>query len=307
MWPMIKIQALKDLEGLISPFYPSLISRVGQLIEDAEQKFVLYTDESEEFIDSFLWEHTLHVASFARKIALAEGTDALDAVIAALFHDSGKFLEGRYHDDDTPEEEAASDLARKILAEEGMDPAKIATITTAITALYNEQQPASKTTDVVHDADFLAKFGYLGVANFFVKSALRQKNLYNTLITSLSKEMTYASALKANMRTVTGKKMAGKKSAATLTYYRGLLDELREAGIAFFKIIEEAFPYPKNPDKILTLRMAVPESCPQCCSQLSLNFTSQTKIKCEKLTAKIHCAHCTNHYQISFCLPEIAQ
>ncbi len=301
------MQALKDLGKLISPIYPSLISRVGQLIEDAEQKFVRPTDESEEFIGSFLWEHTLHVASFARKIALAEGTDAFDAVIVALFHDSGKFVEGRYHDDDTPEEETASDLAQKILAEEGMDPERIATITNAITALYNEQQSASKTTDVVHDADFLAKFGYLGVANFFVKSALRQKNIYKTLITSLSKELTYAAALQANMRTVAGKEMAGKKSAATLTYYRGLLDELRDAGIAFFKIIEEAFPHPKNPDKSLTLWMAVPETCPECCSQLSFDFTIQTTTKCEKLTAKVHCVSCPNCYQVSFCLPEIAQ
>jgi HD superfamily phosphodiesterase len=304
---MIKIQGLKELENLISPSYPSLISRVGKLIEDAEKKFVKHTDEPEKFIDSFLWEHTLHVASFARKIAIAEGIDALDAVITALFHDSGKFLEGRYHDDDTPEEETASDLAQRILAEEGMDPAKIATITTAIIALYNEQQPASKTTDVVHDADFLAKFGYLGVANFFVKSALRQKNLYKTLVTSLSKELTYAATLKANMRTGAGKKMAEKKSAASQAFYRGLLDELRDAGIAFFKIIEVALPYPKNPDKMLTLRMAVPESCPECCSQLSLNFSSQTTTKCEKLTAKIHCAHCPNDYEVSFCLPEIAQ
>jgi len=158
----------------------------------------------------------------------------------------------------------------------------------------------------VHDADFLVKFGYLGVANFFIKSALRQKNLYKTLITSLSKELTYAAALKANMRTITGKKMAGKKSAATLTYYRGLLDELREAGIAFFKIKDEAYPCPKNPKKILTLRMAIPEVCPECHSELTMDFASQSKTKCEQLTANIHCVHCPNEYQVSFCLPEIA-
>lgn len=301
------MQALKDLENLLSPPYPNLITRTKQLIEDSEQKFFRHNKEVEDFFDSFLWEHTVHVASFARKIALAEDVNATDAVIAALFHDSGKFLEGHYHADDTSEEEKAAQLAEIVLTEEGMDKEKISTIISSLTALYNEKQPPSQITDVVHDADFLAKFGYLGVANFFVKSALRQKNLYKTLITSLSKELTYAAALKANMRTVTGKEMAEKKSAATQTFYRGLLDELREAGIAFFKIIEEAFPYPKNPDKILTLRMAVPESCPECCSQLSLNFTSQTKKKCEELTAKIHCAHCPNYYQVSFCLPEIAQ
>jgi len=300
------MQALKDLENLLSPPYPNLITRIKQLIEDSEQKFFRHNKEVEDFFDSFLWEHTVHVASFARKIALAEDVNATDAVIAALFHDSGKFLEGHYHADDTSEEEKAAQLAEIVLTEEGMDKEKISTIISSLTALYNEKQPPSQITDVVHDADFLVKFGYLGVANFFIKSALRQKNLYKTLITSLSKELTYAAALKANMRTITGKKMAGKKSAATLTYYRGLLDELREAGIAFFKIKDEAYPCPKNPKKILTLRMAIPEVCPECHSELTMDFASQSKTKCEQLTANIHCVHCPNEYQVSFCLPEIA-
>jgi uncharacterized protein len=301
------MRAINDLEHLISPTYPNLIERIRQLIEDSERRFSQDADSNEKTFDSFLWEHTLHVASFARKIALAEGIDALDAVIAALFHDSGKFLEGHYHANDTPEEESAARLAKEVLIKEGMDKEKIDTITAALTALYNDKQPASKITDVVHDADFLAKFGYLGVANFFVKSALRGQNLHKALISSLSKELTYAATLKTNMRTATGEKLAEKKSVATLSYYQGLLDELREAGIAFFKIIEEAFPCPKNPNKILTLRMAVPEVCPECSNELSMSFASQTQTKCEQLTAKIHCVHCPSQYEITFCLPEIVR
>jgi hypothetical protein len=126
-------------------------------------------------------------------------------------------------------------------------------------------------------------------------------------MSSLSKELTYAAALELNMRTTAGKKMAKKKSVATLDFYRGLLDELREAGIASFKITEEAYPCPKNPKKILTLRMAIPEVCPECSNELSMNFTSETETKCEQLTAKIHCVRCPNHYQVSFCLPEITK
>ena len=102
------MRAINDLEHLISPTYPNLIERIRQLIEDSERRFSQDADSNEKAFDSFLWEHTLHVASFARKIALAEGIDALDAVIAALFHDSGKFLEGHYHANDTPEEESAA-------------------------------------------------------------------------------------------------------------------------------------------------------------------------------------------------------
>ena len=301
------MRAINDLENLISPQYPKLIDRIRQLIEDSERKFSQDRDNAKETVDSFLWEHTIHVAALARKIALAEEVNATDAVTAALFHDSGKFFGGHYHADDTPEEERAARLAKEVLTEVGMHKEKIDTITASLTALYNDKQPARKITDVVHDADFLAKFGYLGVANFFVKSALRGQNLYKTLISSLSKELTYAATLKTNMRTATGKNLAEKKSVATLSYYQGLLDELREAGIAFFEIKEEAFPCPKDSKKILTLRMAVPEVCPECSGGLSMNFTSQTKTKCEQLTAKIHCEQCSIQYEISFCLPEIVR
>ncbi len=301
------MRSMNDIHNLISPQFPRLIERIRQLIEDSEKRFSQNGESREEAFDSFLWEHTVHVAAIARKIALAEEVNPVEAVISALFHDSGKFLEGRYHHDEIPEEESAADLAQKILTEETMDPEKIATITRAITALYSEKEPVNKITDVVHDADFLAKFGYLGVANFFVKSALRGQNLYNTLNTALSKELTYATALPSNMRTATGKKLAEEKSVATLDYYRALLDELREDGIACFKIIEKAFPCPKDPEKILTLKMAVPEACPECGNELSLSFASQTQTKCEQLTVKIRCVQCQYHCQISFCLPEIAR
>jgi uncharacterized protein len=299
------MRAKKDLEILISPKYPSLIERIEELIEDSERKFSEDKDTKGEDVDSFLWEHTIHVATIAKKIALDEGVSTIDAVITAFFHDSGKFLGGHYHADETPEEERAAQLAVEILSEEGMEKENTEVIASSLKALYNENQQPSRITDVVHDADFLAKFGYLGVANFFVKSALRGKNLYRTIMSSLSKELTYAWALEPNMRTATGKKMAKKKSVATLDYYSELLGELREAGIAFFKIIDEPFPCPKNPKKSLTLRMVIPEDCPECQGELSMDFLSQAKTKCEELIAHIQCKNCPNHYRISFCLPEI--
>jgi uncharacterized protein len=295
----------KDFENLISPRYPHLIEQIKQLVEGSERQFYQDGDRKQESGDSFLWEHTIHVATIARKIAEEENVDELDVVIAVLFHDSGKFLGGTYHTDESPEEEKAAKLAAEVLTKEGMDKERIETIASSLTALYNDSVQPSRITDVVHDADFLAKFGYLGVASFFTKSALRGKNLYKTLIFSLSKELTYAAALESNMRTEAGRKMAKKKSVASLDYFRGLLDELRETGIASFKITEEVFPCPKNPDKNLTLWMALPEFCPECQGELSMDFTSQAKIKCEELSADIRCVRCTNHYLVSFCLPEI--
>jgi HD superfamily phosphodiesterase len=299
------MSAIKDLENILSSEYPGLIEQIKKTIEESERKFSRREERREEASDSFLWEHTIHVAALARKIAIDEGQNVSEAVITALFHDSGKFVEGRYHDDEKPEEEDAAEIAQKILTEAGMDAGQTGTITEALTALYSDKTPASRITDVVHDADFLAKFGYLGVANAFTKSALRGKTLHKTLIFSLSKELTYAAALETNMRTSAGKKMAAKKSTATLSYYHGLLDELREAGIAFFTIREASFPCPKNPEKLFSLKMAVPEVCPECDGQLTMDFTGQTKTKCEQLTAEIHCDKCPNQYEISFCLPEI--
>jgi putative nucleotidyltransferase with HDIG domain len=299
------MHAIKDLENLLSFEYPELIEQIKQIIEESERKFSGRDKQKKEALDGFLWEHTVHVAALARRVAKDEGVDVKDAVIAALFHDSGKFVEGRYHDDEKPEEEGAAELAQKILSESGMDPMKIEAITEALAALYSDTASSSRIADVVHDADFLAKFGYLGVANFFTKSALRGQTLNKTLISSLSKELTYAAALETNMQTSAGKKMAAQKRAATQSYYHGLLGELREARIAFFIIKEESFPCPKNPDKLFSLKMAVPEVCPVCGGQLTMDFTSQTKTKCEQLIAEIHCDKCPNQYEISFCLPEI--
>jgi len=301
------MHGLNDLEKLISPEYPQLVGRIRQQIEDSEKAYSQDKKGEEQAFAGFLWEHTVHVAAITQKIALDENVNVLNAVVAALFHDSGKFFKGQYHDDEKPEEESAAELAQKILDDEGMNIADIETITTAIIALYSETKTPSKITDVVHDADFLAKFGYLGVAHFFTKSALRKKTLYKTLISSLSKELTYAYVLEANMRTKAGKKMATKKSEATQSFYKGLLEELREAGIAFFNIKKESFSCPKNPDRVFTLLMAIPEDCPECSKDLSINFTSQRQTKCEQLTAKIHCVNCPNEYKVSFCLPEMAR
>jgi HD superfamily phosphodiesterase len=49
--------------------------------------------------DSFLWEHSEHVAALCRRLAKEEGEDTGLAYLAGLFHDAGKFAGGRYHSD----------------------------------------------------------------------------------------------------------------------------------------------------------------------------------------------------------------
>ena len=192
----------------VSDLYPGLIEKVRQSIESSERE---YEGKRAGKDGGFLWEHTVHVASLAHDLAVSEGLDPVLPAVAALFHDAGKFRGGEYHKGDRPEEEDAAALAEAVLAEEGARASDIARVGSALRALYDEKARRNVLADVVHDADFLSKFGYLGVAGFFLKAALRGKNLVAAVTSSLSKELTYANALPRNMRTAAGRKSGAEK------------------------------------------------------------------------------------------------
>ena len=94
-------------------------------------------------------------------------------MIAALFHDAGKFSGGKYHSDETIEEEESARIAERILRRFGMNAASIRKVLAGLRALYNEKSRGNAVAAILHDADFLSKFGALGIAGFFTKSALR--------------------------------------------------------------------------------------------------------------------------------------
>ncbi len=297
------MKRVKDLKDLIEPRFPGLLTRIQKLIEDSEKEY--QKKDRTESQGSYLWEHTLHTANIAQKICLIDDKDPFLPVIAALFHDTGKFIGGHYHEQDTAEEQISARLAREVLLEAGMDPAQIRIITAALKSLYSEQSAEKLIPDVVHDADFLAKSGYLGVAHFFIKSTLRGHTLLQTLIQSLSKEFTYASVLPENMRTKAGRIIALQKSERTLSFYKGLLQELRDHRRVNLEIKEISWPCPKDSKKQMKLFMVLPEKCPQCGKSLNPEYSSSQGIKCTKLIAEIKCQHCPEKYEISFCLPEI--
>ncbi|MBM3297408.1 MAG: HD domain-containing protein [Candidatus Aminicenantes bacterium] len=183
---------------------------------------------------SHLWEHSRLVAGLARRLAGAEGTDGNEAYLAGLLHDAGKFAGGRYHDDDVPEERASAAAATNVLKKSGFGPRLIRRVGDALESLYREAEKRNRLADIVHDADFLAKSGRLGVAHFFIKSTLRGRDLARMVTESLSRELTYAAALPANMRTAAGRRLARSRAEETRRYFRGLLREIEEArGIRF--------------------------------------------------------------------------
>ena len=290
---------VKELTAAISP---SLWDRIREIIEDSERGD---SEEDSRQQDSFLWGHSLNTAALALRICQAEGLDPTAPVLGALFHHAGKFIHGADHEDEQPEEHTSAALAQKALSELDLDEGLVQETVAGIMALYQQASASNRVADVIHDADFLAKAGHLGVAVFFQKSTLRGKNLQHALAQMLSRELTYAGVLPENMRTRAGRRMAVKKAAVTERFFQGLLEELAEAGMEHFRITEKSWPCPGNPQKKLQIRMVVPVKRAECGGRIAPRYSQEEGLKCTKLTAAIQCGECPHQYNISFCLPEI--
>jgi HD superfamily phosphodiesterase/predicted RNA-binding Zn-ribbon protein involved in translation (DUF1610 family) len=291
-----------EYPSVVESRFPGLIDKVREVIEASERKH----EGSDSSSESFLWEHTMHATLIAWQLAQAEGMDPLIPVVAALFHDAGKFAGGRYHSDETAEEEESARIAKNLLTQFGMKSAEIRKVVSGLRALYRENARRNSVAAILHDADFLSKFGALGVAGFFIKSALRRRTLRSTVLGYLSKELTYASCLPLNMHTASGRKLAAKKASDSLKFFRTLLSELRDARIANLKIRQIRIPHPKFKDQILKVQLVVSPTCPKCGSNCRIAWTTEKGIKCRKLNVDWACSQCSERLETSFCLPEIA-
>jgi len=291
----------QDFYRSLTSLSPGLVERIRRKIEEAEKRFSGKKDGKE----GFLWEHTVLVAAQSFRLAKAEKENADLAALTALFHDSGKFAGGRYHADDKPEEEEGARLAREMLEEAGLAMAGIGHVVRALHSLYSSGARRNRLADIVHDADFLSKFGYLGVANFFVKSTLRGRNLESAVMDYLSKELTYAAVLPANMRTGAARRLAAKKSADTLRFYRAYLAELKEAHGMEFRVqtVEVRRSGPRA--KRARVSLVLPASCGACAGKWEADLRTERGLKCEKLEASLRCGACGERRSISFCLPEM--
>jgi uncharacterized protein len=287
--------------ALIESRFPGLMARVHQVFKDTENAY-----EGGDNPESFLWEHTMHVASIANRLAQAEGLDPLIPVVAALFHDAGKFAEGQYHSDGTIEEEESARMAEPLLRQFGMKAADIRKVLSGAKALYNGKRRKNRVAAILHDADFLSKFGAMGVASFFAKATLRGRTLRSAVIGYLSKELTYAACLPLSMHTAAGKRLAARKARDSVKFFHSLLDELREARIADLEIRRIRIPYPSRISQFLTIRLVVSPTCLECGGSWDMGWATEKGVKCEKLNIEWRCSHCGKQLETSFCLPEIA-
>ncbi len=292
----------QDFYKSLTASHPGLVERVRKLIEESEKNFT----GSKSASGGFLWEHTVLVASLAYRLAKMEKEDADLAAMTALFHDSGKFSGGRYHRDEKPEEEAAARLAREVLEDAELDMAAVGHVVRALRSLYNSGTHRNRLADIVHDADFLSKFGLLGVAEFFVKSTLRGRNLESAIMNHLSKELTYAAVLPLNMRTESARKLAARKSGESLRFYRSFLAELKDAHGMDFRVRTPEVRRSRGRPRRLKIMLVAPAVCGSCGRGWELDFRTEKGVKCERLEAAVRCAGCGAAHEIAFCLPEIA-
>ena len=292
-----------DLKNLIEPVYPGLLDSIQSRIESGEREF---EKNRRKDSDSYLWEHTVLVAALVLKICRMENRDPLFPVVAALFHDAGKFEGGLYKEDQSPEEKVSARIASEILTSSGLNKSEIDLVTSGLTALYDERAEKNSISNIVHDADFLSKTGYLGVANFFLKTAKRGLSLYFSLLKNLSRELTYAAVLPDNMRTSAGKELAKKRSKDLRRYFEGLIQELRDLDMVRLQWKEVILPCPDRSGRDIKFILVVPETCPSCDSAMNPEYSFEQGLKCTELVAEISCASCPATIRVAFCLPEIA-
>ena len=287
-----------SLDDMLESKIPLFLDQAMKIIQESEKSF---NDEAPRFTTNFLWDHSFRVGKIAYKLALKEGIDTLVPTIAAILHDAGKFVLGKYHDDEISEEEHSSSVAQKLLVNSGLSKNNIVAVKTAIYALYNEKLECNINCKIVHDADRLEKLGPLGIANFFTKMTLRGDNLSSSILKNLSRELTYIAAAPNTMLTKTGKKLARTRSQKALLYFDELLEEFAYYDLGRFQVKE----FEIEADQKVTL--VIPETCHKCNGEYSVQLSKEMGIKCEKVIVNYSCNKCEQKYKTEFCLPLISQ
>ncbi|MFH1034200.1 MAG: NTP transferase domain-containing protein [Pseudomonadota bacterium] len=267
-----------------------------QVRETLIQQETSYQHKSAGQTLSSLWAHSSRVGRIAHHIAQAQGWEPGPALLAGLLHDTGKFVHGRYHEDDIPEETNAAQFARRVLTGTVHEP-WLPTVSQAILTMYLEEEATSDTGRVVHDADNLDKLGCMGVAQYFAKNALRRRFLDDELLARASIELTYAHHARDTLKTATGRSLAWERNLRTRRFYGELLEEWAQLGLGAFNILEEDIAG-------IQCILVVARACP-CGGRLDIASDIRDAIKCRSVLVKYACADCGRQSEYTFCLPNL--
>ena len=247
---------------------------------------------------STLFDHSLRVAKFSRKIARSEKSVSEDiAFLGGLFHDAGKFKNGQYHVDGENEEYRSAKIVKQLLPQYGYNKQIVDKIVTAIQDLHQDDHCPTKLSQIIQDADNLDKLAELGVANFFLKAGLRGQGIGEDLFFKISIELTYAFHAVNAMWTETGKQLARKKSKKTFVFFEQFIKSLNEDGLSDFQI--EKIPYQNREF------YSIFKSRCECGGSFKRKISNEKTLRCDKISMQYRCSNCDKQYEVSFCSPNI--
>jgi HD superfamily phosphodiesterase len=265
-------------------------NELGQYIRKEES-----SHGSADNIPDTLMGHLERVASQAVRLASKESVDPLCAELAGLFHDAGKFHNGKYHEGDRAEEEYSIEVLRELGGNNGLDPEIVVEVSNAIRQLYRDHPKLTPLSMVLFDADNLDKTGLLGIANYFIKSGLRGKGVTEELIVNLTVELTYARYASRRFFTETGRAIAERRSPDTLHFIHDFLESLREDGLFDARVEHTSVSG-------LELDVVTPSAC-RCGAGMAKRTWTQQGVKCTEIHLEIACTACDTRYKIKFCRP----
>jgi HD superfamily phosphodiesterase len=275
----------------------SIMSAIEDSLREHIQREESAGDHGDRAADS-LWDHLCRTAVIAERLGRTEGLDLSTCRLAALFHDAGKFHQGRRHGDSVPEEQRSVEVFVQIAQTHGIPERQVAEISEAILQLYRCDPEPTPLAMVLFDADNLEKLGFLGVANFFVKRGLRGRGVSPEFMVQFTVELTYARHAVGCMQTEAGRDWARRRAPQTQSFFTSLLDQLREDGLADLVIKELDF-------NGLMIDAVVPTAC-SCGRSLAPEIWQDEGIKCQKIHLVHACRACGERYEVRFCRPRLA-
>jgi len=274
-----------------------VLSAIEDSLREHVQREESAAEQGDRVVDS-LWDHLCRTAVIAEQLGRTEGLDPSTCRFAALFHDAGKFHQGQRHGDSRPEEEHSVEVLGRFAQSHGIPSSQVAEISEAILQLYRCDPDPTPLARVLFDADNLEKLGFLGVANFFIKRGLRGQGISPEFMVQFTVELTYARHAVGCMQTDAGRIWARRRAPQTQHFFRSLLDQLREDGLADLVINELEFDG-------LAIDAVVPSTC-SCRRTLVPEIWQDEGIKCQKIHLVHACGNCGERYEVRFCRPRLA-
>ncbi|MFH1999345.1 MAG: HD domain-containing protein [Planctomycetota bacterium] len=245
-----------------------------------------------------LWDHLVRVSRLAERLGRAEGVDPMVCRLAGLFHDAGKFSQGRYHEDERAEEELSVEYLRELGGRHGLDSSLLDHAAGAILQLYRDDPEPAPVAGVLFDADNLDKLGPLGVACYFTKLGLRGRGVSGSSLHNLTVELTYARHAPHCLSTESGRRLARVRASATISFIHDLLNTLRDDGLYHFRVEEVCF-------EGFTVDVVTPDSC-LCGGRLERTLWKEQGFKCSEIHIRHTCAACGESQKLKFCKPRLS-